>query len=126
MYIRFVTEAIHTDLNQKIGIFHAIRYLRDDGELTEEEFRVADSLKSWFEKSMDSPFENMSSKKLKGPDRYISWFKDSAIEPIKKVRVLSSLIENKGFAIIFLRTKQPGQIVYEDDFQMFAKQYGRF
>lgn len=67
-----------------MGIFHAVRYMRDDGELTEEEFNIADELMGWFSDNMKSPIEYLNKQKSKKSEVYISWFKDSAREHIKR------------------------------------------
>ena len=125
MYIRFVINEHHPESNQKTGIFHAVRYMRDDGELTEEEFNIADELMGWFSDNMKSPIEYLNKQKSKKSEVYISWFKDSAREHIKKARELSEVIKNKNVSIEFLRTRKPGKIVYEEEEQIFAKPFER-
>jgi len=126
MFVRFVTDEIHLDSNQRLGIFHAIRYLRDDNELTEGEFKLADSLMTWFADNMESPIEFLNKQKSKKSETYISWFKDTASEHIRNARELSKIIEGKNVRVEFLRTKKPGKIVYEDEFQIFSRPFNRF
>ena len=126
MYIRFVINELHPKSNQKLGIFHAIRYMADDGELSDEEFSTADKLMNWFVDNMKSPLDHLSKQKSKKSEIFISWFKDSATEHIQKARELSAIINNKNSSVEFIRTKKPGKIVYEDEHQIFSKPFKQF
>ena len=112
--------------NQKLGLFHAVRYLRDDGELTYAEIDIADKVVRWFHKNMESPLDYLNKQRSKESDIFISWFKPSAIEHISQTRTLVAMLEDKGVAVETLTTSRPGKIVYEDDYQIFAKPYKRF
>jgi len=126
MYIRFVIDELHPKSNQKLGIFHAIRYMADEDELSDEEFQEADRLMTWFADNMKSPFEHLNKQQSKKSDIFISWFKDSATEHIKKARELCEIVNTKNNSVEFLRTKQPGKIVYEDKHQIFSKPFEQF
>jgi len=126
MYIGFVINELHPKSNQKLGIFHAIRYMSDDGELSEEEFQAADKLVVWFADNMKAPLNYLNKRQSKKSDIFISWFKDSAKEHIKKARELSEIVNNKNNSVEFLRTRQPGKIVYEDEHQIFSKPFEQF
>lgn len=66
---------------------------------------------------------------LKSPDildkegnhRAISWFKPSAVEPIKKVRAIAALLNEHGYNVEQVQTREPGLIIYEDGHQIVAK-----
>lgn len=126
MFIRFVTNEISEESSQKLGIFHAIRYMRDDNELTESEFEVANEIVNWFSVNLESPLDFLNNQKSKKSDVYISWFKASAKEHITKARGFSAILENKDVAVEILTTNKPGKIVYEDEFQIFAKPFINF
>lgn len=126
MYIRFVTNEISKESNQKLGVFHAIRYLRDDGELSDYEFSIASNLMSWFADNLESPLDWLNKQRLKKSDICISWFKDDAKIWISKTRELASILEAKDILVERLITKVPGKIIYEDDIQIFALPYQEF
>ncbi len=50
----------------------------------------------------------------------ISWFKGSAQEMISKFRDLISILEQHDYPVRMLKTERPGQILYEDEFQIVA------
>ncbi len=126
MYIRFVTNEISEDSIQKLGIFHAIRYLREDGELSDYELSIANQLMGWFADNLESPLDWLNKQRLKKSDVYISWFKDSANMWISKARELARLLESKDILVEQLTTNMPGKIIYEDDVQIFALPYKQF
>lgn len=126
MYIRFTVHEISEESGQKLGIFHAIRYLYDDGELTDLEFDLADRLMAWFSKNLGSPLRYLNKQKSKKSVIYISWFKVSSKSHIEKARELASILENKDISVEVLKTNKPGKIVFEDEHQIFARPYKKF
>ena len=126
MYIRFVTNEVSDESLQKLGVFHAIRYMRDDDELTQLEFEIADEIVNWFSEHLESPLDFLNKQRLRNSDICISWFKESAKEHISKARDFSAILENKDVTVETLTTSNPGKIIYEDDFQVFAKPYEIF
>jgi hypothetical protein len=123
VYIRFVVDEFSEESRQRRGVFHAIRYLIDDGELFDYELNQAENIMGWFYENLESPLDNISKQKLKKSDVLISWFKVSATEHISKVREFVTLLENKGISVNQLKTTKPGKVVYSDDFQIFAKPF---
>lgn len=112
--------------NQKLGVFHAVRYMRDDNELTIFEYEAADKMVAWFSAHLEFPLDFLNKQRSKKSDVCISWFKSSAKEHIAKAREFSSILENKEVTVEILKTKKPGKIVYEDEFQIFSKPYERY
>ena len=55
----------------------------------------------------------------------VSWFKDSAIEPIRKFRVLAALLEHHNRGVRMLRSRNPGKMLYEDKFQVVVEEWKR-
>src|SRR5438045_1964025 len=55
MYIRFVVAHIDEDSERKLGVFHAVCYLREQGELYAYEEEQHDSLRRWFNKNLERP-----------------------------------------------------------------------
>ncbi len=116
MFIRFIVNEKHAKSNRRIGIFHAIRYLRDDGELTDDELREMDQVMEWFANHMEAP-ERFSRTKA------ISWFKDSAKEHISSIRKIITVLRAHDIEVEMVRTDKPGYLVYEDDYQVFAEPF---
>lgn len=86
MYIRFVVSELNQHSNQKLGIFHGLRYLRNDGGLLSYELEHAERILNWFNTHLESPIDYLNKQKLKKSDIYINWFKVSASTHIAKAR----------------------------------------
>lgn len=126
MYIRFVVDEFNEESNQRLGIFHAIRYMKDDNEFFDYELEQAEQTMEWFNNHLESPLHYLNKQKSKKSDVFISWFKMSAKEHISKVREFVFLLENKGVVVDQIRTDKPGKIVYSDEYQIFAKPFERY
>ena len=126
MYIRFVTNEVSDESSQKLGVFHAIRYMRDDDLLTTAELEKANQIVGWFASNLESPLDHLNKQKSKKSEIYISWFKSSAKEHISKARGLNEILEDNDITVEMLSTATPGKLVYEDQFQIFAKPFKVF
>lgn len=126
MYIRFVVDEFNEESNQRLGIFHAVRYMKDDNEFYDYELEQAERTMGWFNKNLNSPLDYLNKQKSKKSDVFISWFKMSATEHITRVREFVFLLENKGVIVEQIKTDNPGKIVYSDEHQIFAKPFERF
>jgi len=126
VYIRFVVDEFNEESNQRLGIFHAVRYMKDDNEFFDYELEQAEQTMEWFNKHLESPLDYLNKQKSKKSDVFISWFKMSAKEHISKVREFVFLLESKGVVVDQIRTDKPGKIVYSDEFQIFAKPFERY
>jgi len=74
MFVRFSINEQHDDSGQPTGIFHAVRYLRDDGKLTRAQVRVANAVFDWLFTNLAAPSKKMLSKHPGA----ISWYRSSA------------------------------------------------
>src|SRR4030081_2521096 len=96
MFLRFVTTELHDESHQELGIFHAARYLRDSGSLSQAEEELLQEIRDWFNSNLEKPKRFTSAK----PPYYrkrqngISWFKDSAQEHIGKMREMIELLKH--------------------------------
>jgi len=126
VYIRFVVDEFNEESNQRLGIFHAVRYMKDDNEFFDYELEQAEQTMEWFNKHLESPLDYLNKQKSKKSDVFISWFKMSAKEHISKVREFVFLLESKGVVVDQIRTDKPGKIVYSDEYQIFAKPFERY
>jgi len=56
----------------------------------------------------------------------VSWFKDDAKKlPIRKMWEIVTLLKEHGIAVRVLRSRKPGKILYEDDYQIVVKEWKR-
>jgi hypothetical protein len=122
MLVRFVISHIDKDSQRSLGIFHAAFGLRDQGRLYSHEEEKLEELRQWFDENLEKPTRFTSSKPpcYRKRNGAISWFKDSAVEHISRMREMAAIVENHGFAVRMLKSDRVGYIVYEDDWQVVA------
>ena|ERR1700731_191665 len=122
MFLRFVTAELHDESHQEFGIFHAAGKLRDSGSLSQAEETLLQGVRDWFNINLEKPKRFTSAK----PPYYrkrqngISWFKDSAGKHIGKMQELVALLKHHDVPVRMMKTKRPGYVVYEDEFQIVA------
>jgi hypothetical protein len=116
MFVRITISKLHEDSRQRLGILHAVRYLRDDKKLTRSELARANRLFNWLYLHLDAP----SKKILRSNPAAVSWFRIEAREHIKRVERLISIVEAHGYVVTRRTSANPGEIVYADDVQVFA------
>lgn len=51
----------------------------------------------------------------------ISWFHSRVQEPIKPIKAIKTILEEYGYHIEQVTTRDPGEIIYEVGFQVAAK-----
>ena len=121
MFVRFVVGANGEDHRRLTGVVAEARFLLDDGLLSaEEEARLAASY-DWLNSHLPVPPFSTSS----WPDDVSAWFKHTAHEPIRCMRDLAGLLEDHGQPVRMLRSRNPGRVVYEDEFQVVVAEYKR-
>jgi hypothetical protein len=114
MFLRFVVGGDDEHHKLLSGLITEAKLLRDKGALTNHEVEHLESLYEWFNNSLPCP-----PFKTAGWSRdAVSWFKDSAIEPIKKMRELSIVLDSHGLLVRTLRSERPGRVLYEDEYQI--------
>jgi hypothetical protein len=60
------------------------------------------------------------SKRPHGKPQAISWFKDTAIDHVAKMREVTSILQAHDVGVEMIKSQRPGYIVYEDQFQIAA------
>ncbi len=120
MYIRFITQFINEYDETETGIFQALRFIRDHHSTPDEDVHTLKELRNWFNINLEAPnrFSNASNKNPAAIS--LSWFKDSAKEHIKKVYEVREVLYKYAIVVEVVTTKNPGYIVYEDDYQVSA------
>jgi hypothetical protein len=121
MYLRFTTQFINPYGELETGIFMALKYLRDDHSLTtDEDINKLKELSGWFNKNLEKPTRFSKGTSKFNADVSLSWFKDSAKEHIKKIQDLVEIAEQYDIIIDRIASKNPGYIVFEDEYQVSA------
>lgn len=116
-FVRFVVDEFHEKSGQFLGIFHAVRYLRDDGRLTTSQERAADEVFDWLFHNLVAPRKGLLNKHPKA----ISWFQGTAAAHLAWARRLVPIAGKHGYQVALILTANPGRVVYEDDAQVFAE-----
>lgn len=84
------------------------------------------TLLDWMDDSLDCP-TRFNRTKSKGHwnkhAKGISWFKPTAKEHINKMREIGVILSNYGHYSTEIKTRRPGYIVFEDDFQIVAEPF---
>jgi hypothetical protein len=125
MYLRFVAAEIDEDSERELGVFHAVRNLRDEEKLHAHEEEQHDSIVQWFNEHLEKPTRFTASKPpfYRKTNKAISCFKDTAHEHLARVRELVAILEHHGVSVRMLKSNRVEYIVYEDEFQIVAQPF---
>jgi hypothetical protein len=119
-FIRFVVARIDADSGRRQGLFQAARVLRESSDLNGEDRNRLEALRDWFNLNLERPARLSISRRAHGKKQAIGWFRGTAARHIGKMRELQQLLEAHGMAVEVIKTRRPGYVVYEDDFQIAA------
>jgi hypothetical protein len=116
-YVRFETP-YHCDASrQGLGIFRAAAVVEVRAELPEWTREWLSDRFSWFRTHLPVPRHG-------GIDhRAIFWFRPEA-RIVSEMWHLVAILREEGVSVALRRTKLPGRIVYQDEFQIAAIPYG--
>lgn len=114
---------IDENSQRRLGIFHAIRYLRDDGKLSPQEEERMNDIMDWFAENLEKPNRLSKSASKSSANKAITWFRDTASNHISKMWEIVSVLKTYGTTVEVIKTEKPGYIVYEDDFQVAAEPF---
>ncbi len=122
MYIRFV---IGTDsqnaywLDGVIG--SARRDLLDAGELHRHECEFLNQTFDWLNENLPHPPFHEKLRSGEWSRDAVSWFRDDAREPMRKIWDIVALLQEHGIWVRMFKTNDPGRIVYSDEYQVVAE-----
>lgn len=120
MFIRFVIAGRDEDSGRRQGLFQAGDALRRSGRMSAADIARLDELQAWFREHLAVPERFSLSSKPHRKAQAISWFRDSALEQIGRMREYQALLESYEIAVEMLRERRPGYVVYEDEHQVVA------
>lgn len=124
-YIRFVINQHDEDSQKPQGLFQAVDILRYEGSLSPEELKIADQVFHWFNKNLPVPKRFSRSRKRSAQAKAISWFKSNAHDFINQMQDLAGILYAHDVPVKIIKTKRPGYIVYEDEFQVVAEPFSQ-
>ena len=115
-YFRFCADYPSPHTDQPYGIFIAVWHLIRDKKVSKEDESIYWITRKWFEENLPIPpyHENGN------PDKAITWFKETAMEShvVKELRIYKDIARKYGTNITLISSESPGQIIYEDDYQV--------
>ena len=125
MYLRFVVPNIDEDSECQLGVFHAVRKLRDEGRLYSYEEDQLDELRYWFNVYLERPTRFTTAKPpyYRKKNRAICWFRDDAHTHIWQMWGFVAILEDHGVPVRMLKTERVGYVVYEDEYQVVAEPF---
>ena len=120
MLVRFVVKSLHQNSGRRQGLFQAAKELRESGALNADEWKRLERIGKWFDENLVRPPRMSVSRRPHSKSQAISWFKSAATEHINKMREFQQVLEAHGIAVQMIRTRRPGYVLYEDEFQVTA------
>lgn len=126
MFVRFVVSRKDPDSEVSQGVFAAAYDLRHSGQLNPHEIEEMDDAVAWFAENLEKPsrFNRTTSKGFhRRVAKGISWFKPTATEHIDQIRRMAAVMDEHGWLVSMIKTRNPGYVVYEDDDQVVAEPF---
>jgi hypothetical protein len=121
MYLRFTTQFTNPYGEMQTGIFMALKYLREDYLLTNnEDVKKLKELTVWFSENLKKPDRLSTGTSKHNANVSLSWFKDTANDHLKKMQDFIKIAEHYDIVIERIISKNPGYVVYEDEYQVSA------
>jgi len=115
-YIRFVVQSDHESQTRCTGVVTSLRLLAEKGRLPSYQVEYSEMI---FQRINDGlpcpPFSRNDWSDC------VCWFKDSAKDWISVFHEMIAILEDSDFHVAYLTTETPGNIVYEDEFQIVAE-----
>lgn len=98
------------------GIFSMMHQMCDRGEMVEEDVGLFDEIEAWFSEELPWPPQCQRQEKV------ICYFKmENAEMMMKMINPLLWLLERYKHPYFVIYTNYPGEIVYEDEYQVVVK-----
>jgi hypothetical protein len=121
MFLRFVVGADSENPFWLNGVFTEARILRDEGKLYRHEEQWLEATFDWFQENLPCPPFSSRLRSGEWTREAVSWFRDDAGEPLRKIWDLVALLEENGVPVRLVTTERPGKIVYRDRYQVVAE-----
>ena len=119
MFIRFVVGADDEHHRLLTGIITEARLLRDDNKLEPYEEQRLEDLYGWLDTHLPCP--PFSSGQF--PQDAVAWFKAGSSGFIARMWDIVAIIEDHDVPVRLLKSRNPGKILYEDEYQVLVKEW---
>ena len=111
IYLRFAVGRIEPATGRERGIFRGAGDLEDSERISALERGRLRRMLRWFNRNLEIP---------KVTSNAIFWFKSDATDCIDRIWELVRLLDAHDTLVWMMRCQDPGQIVYDDEFQVAA------
>ncbi len=118
-FVRFVVGGDDEHHRALTGLITESRLLRDEGNLSPHEVELVNATFDWFNLHLPRPPFKSSDWSRDA----VAWFKDHAHEPIRRIRDLAVILDSHGHPVRTLRSRNPGKVLYEDDYQVVVEEW---
>jgi hypothetical protein len=117
IFIRFVVGSESDSPRTQSGLFTEIEYLRKNDKLQPYQVDMVKDIFKYFNDNLPVPPYSTKNWSVDA----ISWFKDTAMDFIDKMRDLTFILEENGYQVRVIKTAEPGMKLYEDEYQIVSQ-----
>lgn len=115
-YVRIQGKALARNTMYAKGVFSLINQMAEKGIMEEEDVGLFHEVDDWFVENLPWPPQ------CQRQEPVVCWFKtDSSVEMMKMIRPILWLLERYHQTYYLVYTNDPGEIVYEDEYQVVVK-----
>ena len=115
-YIRIQGKEMAENTKTGKGIFSMCAKLRQNNVMDEEDAALCREIEDWFSEKLPWPPQ------CKRQENVVCWFKaDNAEEMMKYITPMMWLLDRYKHPFYVVYTNYPGEIVYEDEYQIVVK-----
>jgi hypothetical protein len=112
-FIRFRTSRLLAGTRTPLGVFHAAAEMTDSPNCDPRAAKRAKRVCQWFNRHLPVP-------KLCKHPHAVFWFRSEHRDMVQRLWELVLLLRNHGFLVELVRTRKPGRVCYEDEYQVAA------
>jgi len=125
MYLRFESYLRDSDYNYRLGIFQAAFALRDNEAVADYAREGMRCDIDWFKECLPSPDDYyFEVRRFARTEKLgVCWFKYQASEMVRRAFSMKIRLEQWGYPITVLKSRRPGRIKYQDDYQVVVNPY---
>jgi hypothetical protein len=123
MYLRFITRFSDGYDEQCTGVFQAAYHLRNSGITTNYDEQYLRDLLCWFGDNLNAPTRFHKSRRKNAQHISLSWFKNTSTEHIARLYEMIWILEQYEIPVHRIKRRNPGYVIYEDDYQVSSIPY---
>jgi hypothetical protein len=104
-----------------MGLFQALNEARGNPDSPDWALKELSVINSWFSANLAVPDRFQRGGWKGGAQPGLSWFKDTAEEHIRQMHRLKTALEECGVHVDVFTTRDPGEIIFQDQHQVVAE-----